>query len=164
MGEDQRHGLRPLAAKHADELLGLGLLEEAEGGAVCGSGRRGGVARIGGLGHHAPMVVAVAGSEPGQAAVEFDAGRVLRMRASGNLPAPLHIPGLEEFVDHPPLLTLVDIVHLHNDFADLPGLVRRQLIEHCVGRGRIEAGHQDSRLAKSFVGKFHGHLAALSNP
>ena len=44
------------------------------------------------------------------------------------------------------------------------GLFRRQLIEHRVGRGRIEAGHQDGRFAKSVVGKFHGALVNLSDP
>ncbi len=57
----------------------------------------------------------------------------------------------EEFVDHPPPLALVDLFQFHDDFADLPGLFRRKLVEHGVGRGRIEAGHQDGRLAKSVV-------------
>ena len=91
-----------------------------------------------------------AGHEPRQAAVQLDAGRLVDRRLR---------PGVEEFIDHPPLLALVDVVHLHDHFADLLGLLRRQLIEHRVAGVGVEAGHEDGRLAKPFAGKFHGHHA-----
>ena len=65
---------------------------------------------------------------------------------------------MEELVDHPSLLALIDVFQFDHDFADLLRLLGRKLIEHGIGRGRIEAGDQDSRLANSVVGKAHCHL------
>ena len=94
----------------------------------------------------APRLLCVAvRRQPRQAAVEFYSGIVFDVRRSRRAGI------VKELVDHSPLLALIDVIQFDDDFADLPCLFGRKLIEHGIGRGRIEAGHQDGRLANSVM-------------